>query len=90
MIFASSIICTLSFANLAIRYNGKNLYEELVDKSDFDPRQNESIIETEEPFLLRKQRRTDATEKTSIRNESYNASDDSKSEQDENNTPSTY
>lgn len=68
------------------------MYEELVDKSDFDPRQNDSIIETEESFLLRNHSRTDATKRNSnpsTQNESFSAADDSKTEQEDDDTPST-
>lgn len=45
----------------AVQYRGKYLYEELVEKSEFGPRQSESKIEMEESYLLKNINRTDAT-----------------------------
>lgn len=37
------------------------MYEELVERGEFDPRQNESKIEMEESYVLKNQNRIDAT-----------------------------
>lgn len=50
----------------AVRYNGKYLYEELVEKTDFNPRQNESVMETEESFLLKNQAFLECTTKVTF------------------------
>lgn len=54
--------CIFNFAlfiqsNPAVRYNGKYLYEEFVEKAEFDPRQNESTIGFDESYLLRNHNR---------------------------------
>lgn len=69
------------FSILAVRYNGKYLYEELVEKTAFDPRQNESIIESEESFLLRNNSRFESSIRepnASIRNESRSQANESR------------
>lgn len=68
-----------------MRYNGKYLYEELVEKSEFDPRQNESTIENEESFLLRNQSRIE-----SIRSESGHTANESNAQLDEDVVQSKY
>lgn len=51
------------FELLAVRYNGKYLYEELVEKREFDPHQNESTVESEESFLLKNHSRFESSMK---------------------------
>lgn len=69
----------------AVRYNGKFLYEELIEKSEFDPRQNDSTIESEESFLLRNQSRFD-----SFRNVSRYKANESNDTIDEDTMQSNY
>ncbi|XP_055298732.1 piezo-type mechanosensitive ion channel component-like isoform X4 [Sitodiplosis mosellana] len=77
----------------AVRYNGKYLYEELVEKSEFNPRQNESSVESEESFLLRNHSRFECTMKdsnTSNRNGSRFIANESKAENDDRVSQNNY
>lgn len=81
------------FKRSAVQYRGKYLYEELVEKGEFDPRQNESKIEMEESFLLKNSNRIDATfreSNTLRRHESQCQINESNAECDEDKTPSKY
>lgn len=90
---AHYIECHVPLRITAVRYNGKYLYEELVDKAEFDPRQNESTIETEESFLMKNHSRSDAITKdsnTSIRNESQNPANNSRIQPDPDSNQSMF
>lgn len=75
----------------AVQYRGKYLYEELVEKGEFDPRQNGSKIEMRESYLLANANRIDATfreSNTLRRYESRTQLSESFIECDEDETPS--
>lgn len=65
----------------AVRYKGKYLYEDSVEKTGFDPRQNESTVESEESFLLKHHSRFESSvreQNSFIRNESRFQANESK------------
>lgn len=69
------------------------MYEELVEKGDFDPRQNESKIEMDESYLIKNHNRIDATFRDSTtlrRNESQSQVNESHAECDQDKETSKY
>lgn len=54
------------FKQIAVQYRGRYLYEEFVEKGEFDPRQNESKIEMEESYVIKNHNRINATFRDSI------------------------